>query len=476
MSETKSIDNNKKIAFANIIIILASVIFLLATVVLRFNIIDARPLDKTILPYISLLVIFGLCFWIILFSLKYLDAKNYNTKMFGVICFVIAINYAFCILIEKLSPYAMPVTLAVLLLSVFTNTKVAFLGNVFSILMLYLTLITMAIAGGEPMPNLLLPIIIFAIIAGTLLSIVINSDNRRLTYIIRGIAVNLISLPIILLYQVIIAPNSFVEIFSKLTYTAVMIVGTVLLALLLQPIIEVIFNINSNFRYMELCDHHRPLLLRLAKSAPGTFNHSLTVANLAETCARAINENTYFARAAAYYHDVGKLNNTRFFKENQFNETNPHDGLTPEVSCDIIKKHASYGKQICAEYGIPQEISDITAEHHGTMPIFYFYNKAKEMTDREINIKEYCYPGPIPSTKISAIVMICDAAEASVRAMKEHTYEKVEKIVKDIIDQRLKYGQFDNCDITLKELAIIKNTIVNAFGGLYHERIQYPEI
>lgn len=476
MIESKTTIDNKKIIFANSIIILASVIFLLAVAVVRFNIIDGRELIDTIIPYVCLFLIFALCFCIILFSLKYLDAKNNNTKMFGVICFVIAINYAICVLLEKISPYAMPVTLTVLLLSVFTNTKIAFLGNVFGILMLYITLITMAILAGQAMPNFLLPIIIFAITAGTILSMVINTDNRRLTYILRGIGVNMISLPIILLFQAVIAPSSFVSIFSKLPYTACMIVGTVLLALLFQPIIEALFNISSNFRYIELCDHHRPLLLKLAKVAPGTFNHSLTVANLAETCARAINENTYFARAAAYYHDVGKLNNTRYFKENQFSDVNPHDELTPEVSCDIIKKHATQGKQICAEYGIPQEIADITAEHHGTMPIIYFYNKAKEMTDREINIKEYCYPGPIPSSKVAAIIMICDAAEATVRAMKEHTYEKVEKIVKEIIDQRLKYGQFDNCDITLKELAIIKDTIVNAFGGLYHERIQYPEI
>ena len=486
MNETKPIennnkkvsDNNKKIIFANSIIIFACVIFLLAVAIIRFNIIDGRPLDKTIIPYANLLVIFALCFCVILFALKYLDPKNYNTKMFGVICFVIAINYAVCILIEKLSVFAMPVTLTVLLLSVFTNTKTAFLGNVFSMLMLHITLMAMAASAEQPIPQMLLPIMIFTITAGTILSIVINTDIRRLTYVINGVAVNLISLPIIILYQLIIAPQSFMELLGELPFIAFMVLGSVLLALLFQPIIEAMFNINSNFRFMELCDHHRPLLLRLAKTAPGTFNHSLTVANLAETCARAINENTYFARAAAYYHDVGKLynNNMRFFKENQFSDVNPHDGLTPEVSCDIIRKHASQGKQICAEYRIPQEIADITAEHHGTMPIFYFYNKAKEMTDREINIKEYCYQGPIPSSKVAAIIMICDAAEATVRAMKEPTYEKVEKIVKDIIDQRLRYGQFDNCDITLKELAIIKNTIVHAFGGLYHERIQYPEV
>ncbi|HEY8390514.1 MAG TPA: HDIG domain-containing metalloprotein [Clostridia bacterium] len=473
-NEIKQTDN-KKLYLANTMIIAMSVIFMLAVMVLRFNIIDKRTINETIYSYISLMVIFTLCFSVVFFALRYLNTDHYTVKMFGVICFVITITYAICIFVEKLSPYAMPITLTVFLLSVFTDTKVAFLGNVFSVLMIFITLMALAISKGQPTPSWVLPMLIFAVTAGTISSLTLNRDTKRLTYILYGVLINAVCLPLLIINE-IITPSSFKELYNVLPYAPFLIFGTVLIALMLQPIIEAVFNINSNFRLMELCDHHRPLLLRLAKYAPGTFNHSLTVANLAETCARAINENTYFARAAAYYHDVGKLKNTRYFKENQFSESNPHDGLTPEVSCDIIRKHALQGSEICREYRIPQEIAEITSEHHGTMPIIYFYNKAKEMTDREVDIKDYRYAGPIPSTKIAAIIMICDAAEATVRAMKEHSYEKVEKVVKDIIDQRLRYGQFDNCDITLKDLAVIKDTIVRAFGGLYHERIQYPEI
>lgn len=475
MNEIKQTENNKKLYLANIMIIAVSVIFMLAVMVIRFNIMDKRSLLDTIYSYVSLVCIFSLCFTVLLFALKHLGTVHYSVKMFGVICFIIAITYTVCVFVEKLSPYAMPITLAVLLLSVFTDTKVAFLGNVFCVLMLNITLMSLSVSKDQLMPYWLLPLIIFAITAGTILSITVNRDTKRLTFIFYGILINAVCLPLMIINE-LINPSSFGELYNVLPFAPFMIFGTVLLALMLQPIMEVIFNINSNFRLMELCDHHRPLLLRLAQYAPGTFNHSLTVANLAETCARAINENTYFARAAAYYHDVGKLKNTRYFKENQFNETNPHDGLTPEVSCDIIRKHAMQGGEICREYRIPQEIAAITAEHHGTMPIIYFYNKAREITDREIDIKDYRYLGPIPSSKVAAIIMICDAAEATVRAMKEHSYEKVEKVVKDIIDQRLRYGQFDNCDITLKDLAVIKDTIVSAFGGLYHERIKYPEI
>lgn len=473
--ESKNTNKKQNRLLIDILIIFLSVAVLLACVIIRYNVIEKRLFEDTVLSYASMTVIYSLCFSVILFVLKNQHSKDDTPRMFGVICFIISITFIICIFIEDLSIYAMPITLAVLLLSVFFNTGIAFLGNVFSTLMIYVTLMSMAISAGDPMPYWFLPLMIFSITAGTILSIIINKDTKRFSFILYGIIINSVSIPLIVLNEFIDLVE-FIEFAKILPYTSFLIFGTVLIALMLQPIIEVIFNINSNFRLIELCDHRRPLLLNLAKNAPGTFNHSLTVANLAETCARAINENTYFARAAAYYHDVGKLKNTRFFKENQFKGANPHDGLTPEASIDIIRKHALQGMEICKEYHIPQEIAQITVEHHGTMPIKYFYYKAKEMTDRELDIKDYSYLGQIPTTKTAAIIMICDAAEATVRSMKEHSYDLVEATVKEIIEERLRYSQFDACDITMKDLAVIKDTIVEAFGGLYHERIKYPGI
>lgn len=472
--ETKTLETKKISPLVwYIIAMVASIIAMLTAAVIRYNIIDSLSFKVTIMPYVSLFLIFGLCYAVLFLMQKGKKGKDYTPRTFGAISVVITITYTASIFLEKLSPYAMPLTLTVMVISLFVDTKVAFFANVISMLMIFATIMSMSIAQSVSPPEWVLVLLVFSITAGTIISITITRDTKRLTFIWVCALINLISIPLIILNEYI-APSEMHLFYSALPYALFSIVGSVVLALLIQPIIEAIFNVNSNFRLIELCDHHRPLLLRLAKNAPGTFNHSLTVANLAETCARAIGENTYFARAAAYYHDVGKLKNTRYFKENQFSEANPHDGLTPEVSTDIIRKHAIHGLEICKEYRIPPEIAIITAEHHGTMPIQYFYSEAKKLTDRELDIKDYSYYGPIPSSKIAAIIMICDAAEATIRANNSHSYNEVLNIVKELIDVRLKLGQFDNCDITLKELAIIRDTIVEAFGGLYHERIKYP--
>lgn len=447
-----------------------------AALIIRYSVVDGIPFGVAGSRYLALSGLCFACLCLIYFLLKQVrSGVGERIKLFAACVAVITITLIISIFMEKISPFAMPATLAVLIIAIFTDAKVSFVSNTFTVLLLYLTL--SAFSGFEEgdANKWFLSMMVFAVSSGTILSYAIKRDTKRLSFILNGVAFNMISLPILLL-NVVLFDISMAEVLEVIPYTAVMIVGSVVLALIIQPVVEAIFNVNSNFRLMELCDHHRPLLARLAKEAPGTFNHSLTVANLAETCARAINENTYFVRAAAYYHDVGKLQNTRFFKENQISTANPHDELTPEVSVDIIKKHAFNGITVCDEYRIPREISVITAEHHGTMPIIYFYEKAKQLSDRTVDIDDYSYIGPTPSSKAAAIIMICDAAEATVRTLKSHDYQEVDKVVKRIIEERLTLGQFDNCGITMKELATIRETIVSAFGGLHHERIKYPEL
>jgi putative nucleotidyltransferase with HDIG domain len=236
---------------------------------------------------------------------------------------------------------------------------------------------------------------------------------------------------------------------------------------------EKTFNLLTNARLIDLTDHNFPLIKRLITETPGTFNHALNVANFAEVCATAIGDNPYLARAAAYYHDIGKLANPQFFKENQSGD-NPHDSLLPEVSAEIIRSHTVEGLALCKKYRIPKEIALVTLEHHGTMAITMFLDKAKKLTDGEVDIRQYSYSGVTPTTKIAAIIMICDIAEAALRAGQQDL-DKVEEMVSSMIWQRVKNGQFDNCDITIKELTIIKDTIMSAHSGVYHKRLKYPD-
>lgn len=251
---------------------------------------------------------------------------------------------------------------------------------------------------------------------------------------------------------------------------------SVALMFMFLPILEIMFNKVSCFKYAELTDHKSRLIRRMIEEAPGTFNHAIVVSNIAEACATAIGEDALLARVCAYYHDLGKLRRPEFFKENQADIDNPHDDLTPELSANIIKSHTVDGYTYAIKNRLPKEIADACLEHHGTMPILYFYDKAKKFSDGEVPILQFCYSGPKPQSKISAILMIADGAEAASRSLKDRSREKVQAVVKKIVSDRMQLGQFDECEITLKELNIIIHTVVNSLTGIYHKRIEYPKV
>ena len=181
------------------------------------------------------------------------------------------------------------------------------------------------------------------------------------------------------------------------------------------------------------------------------------------------------ARAVAYYHDVGKLKQPDCFTENQTGY-NIHNELTPELSADIIRSHAQDGYDLLSANHMPQLFADVAREHHGTLPIKFFYAKAMKLSGGDANVKDYSYLGPTPHSKIAAIVMIADASEAAVRAMRDRTPESVEKIVRSIIEERMDLDQFVECDITMRELTVIKQTLVAALSGIHHQRVAYPAI
>ena len=238
---------------------------------------------------------------------------------------------------------------------------------------------------------------------------------------------------------------------------------------------EAVFNMLTNYRLAEITDHKSKLIKRMIETAPGTFNHSMVVASLAETCATAIGENPLLARAAAYYHDIGKLKQPIYFTENQHGY-NPHDDLTPELSTEIIRSHTKDGYDLIKKYHLPIILADVAREHHGTLPIQYFYAKALKYTEGELNIEDFSYPGPKPHSKIAAIIMLADGCEAAVRAQNDRSREKVEKIVGSIIADRMKLEQFSECEITMREIDLIREAIENGLSGVYHDRINYPKL
>jgi putative nucleotidyltransferase with HDIG domain len=244
------------------------------------------------------------------------------------------------------------------------------------------------------------------------------------------------------------------------------------------PGIERLFRLSTGMTLLEWCDASKPLMRLLAAEAPGTYNHSLLVGALAESAAEAIGANGLRCRAGAYYHDIGKINKPAYFVENQTPGLSRHDKLSPAMSLLVIIGHVKDGIEMAREYGLPASLWAFIPEHHGTNIVQYFYHAASQARgpgDPEVSESEFRYPGPKPQSRETAIVMICDGVEGAVRAMAEPTPNRIEAVVSDIVQKRLTDGQFDDCDLTFRELAEIEKSVVKSLCGIYHARIAYPE-
>ncbi len=240
---------------------------------------------------------------------------------------------------------------------------------------------------------------------------------------------------------------------------------------------EKLFGVTTDFTLLEMSDTNRPLLKELMNKAPGTFHHSLQVANLAEAAASSIRANPLLCRVGALYHDIGKTVKPAYFVENQGGGVNEHDKLKPQMSAMVIKAHVSEGVKMAEEYGLPDSITDFIRTHHGTSVIRYFYEKAKEDSEVKDILSEdqFRYDGPLPSTKETGILLLADGIEAASRAMKNPNYTKLENLVNRMVDDRVSEGQLSHCPLTFRDLHIVKEAFLNILIGVYHSRIEYPE-
>ncbi len=243
----------------------------------------------------------------------------------------------------------------------------------------------------------------------------------------------------------------------------------------LLPFFEAGFGILSTSRLIELSSPNQPLLRKILVEAPGTYHHSVVVGNLAEAACESIGENGLLARVGSYYHDLGKTKRPHFFIENQMRMENPHDKISPQLSRTIIIAHPYDGADLLREYKMPKEIIDIAEQHHGTTLLKYFYHKANQDSEQPVPESQFRYPGPKAQTKVSAIVGIADSVEAAVRTIQKPTPDKIEALVRKIIQDKLEDGQFDESDLTLKELDQIAVSILETLKGTFHQRIEYPE-
>lgn len=251
-----------------------------------------------------------------------------------------------------------------------------------------------------------------------------------------------------------------------------------LATLFVQPLIyiyEKIFGLVSDVSLLELSDTNTKLLKELSNRAPGTFHHSLNVANLAEASANEIGANAMLVRVGALYHDIGKMNNPTFYTENQSNGINPHEEFSNKESADVIIGHVIQGIEIAKKYNLPDRVIDFIRTHHGTSLVYYFYMKEKSINDDEVNIEDFSYPGPKPFSKETAILMMCDSVEAASKSLKDPTSAKISDFVENIVTKQMESGQFLNANITFKEIQSIKKVLKHKLANIYHLRIEYPE-
>ena len=248
------------------------------------------------------------------------------------------------------------------------------------------------------------------------------------------------------------------------------------LAVALQPAFEGVFHLATPSRLLEITNPNQPLMKRLMLEAPGTYHHSIIVANLAEAAADKIGANAYLARAGAYYHDIGKLKRPGYFSENQHG-SNPHEKTDPYVSAAILTSHTKDGALMAQKEHLPPEIQDIILQHHGVTPVMFFYHKALQMSDgRHVDINDFRYAGPKPRTREASIVMMADSIEAAVRSMKDPTPKAIDQYIERLIRGKLEDGQLSECPLSLSDIDQICTAFSSILKGVYHERIEYPKV
>lgn len=430
--------------------------------------------NQAVQPYIGLLLLVGILLYFVYKQLQpLLEKENTNIIAYFVIIIFTLLILKLISLFQKLEftglVYVTPVAIGTLLIKFLLGNRYLIVSSlIFSI-----SASIMFNADVNGAINYSTGIyVLFSALSVLFLS---EERNKRLMVIHAGLLISIVN--IVTLSGLMLIRNgqySYLEVGIYLLMGISSGILSTVITMGIMPFVEDSFGMVSSFKLMELGSPNHPLLRKILLDAPGTYHHSIMVANLAEAACEVIGANGLLARVGAYYHDIGKTTNPGFFIENQMSGRNPHDRINPIKSKDIIIRHVSDGVNILKKHKMPADIIDIAAEHHGTTLLKFFYYKEKEINP-DVKEIDFRYPGPKAHSKESAIVGIADSVEAAVRSLKEPSMEKIEELVSSIINDRLNDGQFAVCDLNLKELNMIEKSLRETLQGTFHSRIQYPD-
>ena len=414
--------------------------------------------------FIFVAILVGLVLFIQYSYIAREDKEIFNdNKLLILISSVNIITLLLTLGINVISPYLIPVACGSMLITILINHRISLIVNLLNLIFVSV------IVGFDPI------VIVLSLVSVVLGSIALKKVQQRNDIIYSAIYITVV-LGIISLTIGMISSNNLKENFIHTAYTILSGIISGILAIGLLPFFESIFDVVTNIKLLELSNPNQPLMKKLLMEAPGTYHHSMMVANLAEAAAEAVGGNPVIARVGAYYHDIGKTKRPYFFGENQIGKENPHDKITPNLSTLVILSHTKDGLELAKEHNIPKVIQDIIIQHHGTTLVKYFYYKAKNASEDSDEIKEedFRYSGPVPSTKESGILMLADSVEAAVRSISDPTKGKIEEMVNNIINDKLNSKQLINCDLTLKDIEVIRKSFLKTLDGIYHHRIEYP--
>ncbi len=421
-------------------------------------------------PFLGILLLTGFSFIILDRFIFLFYKKAYSLKKLTLVFLIITILNVFALFILKFlfTPklgqlfFLIPIPLAAMLLTTLISTNIALLTG---------TLISAMIA---LMSHMHFETFIFLFISNCISAYFIRNTSKRSDLIIAGYKIGSMNILVILSLGLIAQQTNYSWYVINMLSGLGNGIASAMISLAILPYLEHFFKITTNQTLLELSNLNHPILKRLMMDAPGTYQHSLMVANFSEAAAEAIGANAVLCRVGSYFHDIGKLKRPIFFSENQFSENNPHDTIAPRISKLIITSHVKEGLELAKKHKLPDSIQDIIEQHHGTslLTVFYSHAIAKEGKKSSAD-EEFRYTGPKPQTKEAGIIMLADAVEAATRALKKPTPQKIESTINKIIKTKLDDKQLSECPLSFNEIFIIQSTFSYLLIGMKHSRVDY---
>jgi cyclic-di-AMP phosphodiesterase PgpH len=411
----------------------------------------------------TLVLLAAFCF-ILLYHMNILyptsTEKNKNLILIYLTILIVMACAKLALFYELFSPYLIPVPWAGMIITIFINRRIV-------PLVMLVTLIFVSILSGFDF-GLFLVLLSGGLLSGSF----VRQARKRSQVMLASFLVGAVMAVIAVCYTMLTAAPTALT--TQVTASFVNGVISGLLVLITLPFLEILFDLASPFRLMELLDMNTPLLKEFFFKAPGTYQHTMVVANLAEAVANKVDANGLLVRVGAYYHDIGKLFNPQYFIENQVSDQNPHDALGPVASAAMVRSHVILGMKLARQIGLPKVVRDFIPEHHGTSTIDYFYYKSKQLDSEMKSERIFKYPGPRPRSKETAILMIVDSVEAAFRVVEGRDEKTIRELVSKIANRKLQQGELDHSTLTIGELKKIIDVLTILLKSSIHQRVTYP--